>query len=468
MANIQERRDKTGKLISYSVRVHRGRDADGKQLKPWTATFYVQPSWTEKSARKKAEAFAATFEKSCLEGTLTDTRQRFDEYCTYVIDLKERNGVKHSTITRYRALTERIYKAIGHIKLKDLQAHHLNTFYGNLAKKGERKRASRATAKMDLKSLCKEQKLTYQAIADQAKIPVRTVSAAIKGETVSETVAATVAEVLGVSMETAFDVRGDSRPLSAKTILEHHRLISTVLEQAVKEGLIAYNVAARATLPRAQQKDVNYFQMEDVEAIRDALETEPIKWKTLTHLFLLTGARRGEILGLKWDKVDFENNRIYICNNVLYAPDVGIYEDTPKTEKSKRYISLPAETMQLLRQYRTWQNEERLRLGQYFVYQGFVFSQDTGGPMHPDSVTDWLAKFSKRHGLPHINPHAFRHTMASMLYFNGVDSVSISKRLGHAQVSTTANIYAHVMEEADRQSSDILADIFLKKKTGAS
>ena len=62
-----------------------------------------------------------------------------------------------------------------------------------------------------------------------------------------------------------------------------------------------------------------------------------------------------------------------------------------------------------------------------------------------------------------INPHAFRHTMASMLYFNGVDSVSISKRLGHAQVSTTANIYAHVMEEADQRNADILADVFLKK-----
>lgn len=83
--------------------------------------------------------------------------------------------------------------------------------------------------------------------------------------------------------------------------------------------------------------------------------------------------------------------------------------------------------------------------------------------MRPDSVTDWMKKFSKRHGLPHINPHAFRHTMASMLYFNGVDSVPISKRLGHAQVSTTANIYAHVMEAADQRNADILADVFLKK-----
>ena len=87
MANLQERRDKSGKLISYSIRVHRGRGADGKQLKPWTATFDVSPTWTEKSARKKAEAFAATFEKECREGVTSDSRLRFEEYCNYVIGL---------------------------------------------------------------------------------------------------------------------------------------------------------------------------------------------------------------------------------------------------------------------------------------------------------------------------------------------------------------------------------------------
>ena len=358
MANIQERRDKSGKLISYSIRVHRGRGLDGKQLKPWTATFEVSPTWTEKSARKKAEAFAATFEKECKEGMTSDSRQKFAAYCDYVIGLKEQRGVKHSTIVRYKELTGRIYPQIGHIKLRELRADHLNDLYTLLGQEGQNKRGGK---------------------------------------------------------------------LSTKTILEHHRLISTV------------------------------------SAIRDALEQEPIKWKMLVHLLLITGARRGEVLGLKWDKVDFDGSRIYICNSVLYSPDVGIYESTPKTERSRRYVALPGETMQLLRRYRTWQAEERLRLGEYYQDQGFVFAQDNGKPMHPDSVTDYLKKFSKRHGLPHINAHAFRHTMASMLYFNGVDSVSISKRLGHAQVSTTANIYAHVMEEADQRNADILSDIFLKK-----
>lgn len=395
MANIREHRDKSGKLISYYIRVHRGRGPDGKQLKPYIATFEVKPTWTEKSARKKAEAFAATFEKECREGITSDSRQTFQTYCAYVLELKESRGAKRSTIARYKDLAERIYPAIGHIKLKNLRADHLNTLYTELGKPGQNKRTGGG--------------------------------------------------------------------LSPKTIIEHHRLISTVLDQAEKEGLIPFNVANRASLPKVQQKEVNYFQPEEVAAIREALDTEPIKWKTITHLLLITGARRGEVLGLKWDKVDFERGHIHICNSVLYSKDIGIYESTPKTATSDRFVSLPHETVLLLQEYRLWQNQERLRLGSYYQDQAFVFAQDTGKPMHPDSVTDWLNKFSKRHGLPHINPHAFRHTMASMLYFNGVDSVSISKRLGHAQVSTTANIYAHVMEEADQRSADILADVFLKK-----
>lgn len=460
MANIQERRNKDGQLISYSIRVHRGRGADGKQLKPWTATFEVSSTWTEKSARKKAEAFAATFEKECREGVTSDSRQKFAAYCDYVIDLKASRGIKHSTIVRYKELTTRIYPAIGHIKLKDLRADHLNSLYTQLAKPGAGKGSSRAISKIDLAALLKEKGITRAQLSKDTGLPLRAVYAAVKGEQVSRDAAEAISTALGVN---AFKVDETTRTLSAKTILEHHRLISTVLEQAVKEGLVPFNVAGRATLPKVEHKEVNYFQPEQAAAIRDALEQEPIKWRTITHLLLITGARRGEVLGLKWDKVDFSKNQIYICNSVLYSPDIGIYESTPKTERSKRYITLPAETIQLLRQYRAWQNTERMRLGEYYQNQGFVFSQDTGGPMHPDSVTDWLNKFSKRHGLPHINPHAFRHTMASMLYFNGVDSVSISKRLGHAQVSTTANIYAHVMEAADQKNADILADVFLKK-----
>ncbi|MCD8331377.1 MAG: site-specific integrase, partial [Oscillospiraceae bacterium] len=227
------------------------------------------------------------------------------------------------------------------------------------------------------------------------------------------------------------------RTLSPKTVREYHNLISTVLTQALKEGLVPFNVAQRATPPRVPHKAVNYFQPEEIVAIRDALEKEPIKWKTLVHLLLITGARRGEVLGLKWSNVDLDNCKLHICNTILYTSGRGVYEETPKTEQSNRFIIIPKDTAALLKQYRAWQYSERLRLGEYFKNQDFVFSRDDGSPLRPDSVSIWLTKFSERHGLRHINAHAFRHTMASLLYFNGMDSVSISHRLGHSQVSTT-------------------------------
>lgn len=249
--------------------------------------------------------------------------------------------------------------------------------------------------------------------------------------------------------------------LSNKTILEHHRLISTIMTQAEKEMLIPYNPAHKATPPKMEQREVNYFQPEQVAAIRDALETEPLKWKVATHLLLLSGCRRGEIMGLKWAKVDFKGQTIRIDNNLLYAADIGIYEDTPKTATSVRTIRLPAETMQLLREWKLEQTTQRIASGDRWIYTDFLFTQENGTPMHPDSLTDWLAKFSERRGLPHINPHAFRHTMASLLYFNGVDSITISKRLGHAKVSTTTDVYSHIIKEADERAADCLGDIIL-------
>ena len=423
--------------------------------KKYEATWKTELEAMTKLAEKLAAAKAG---QQAVGGSMTVNAWYKEWKATY----KDPKGLTPKSLGMYdEKYNGYIKPAIGHMKLKDIRPDHLNSLYSQLAQPGAE--SAHAIAKVDLAALLKEKRLTRLELSNVTGLSLKAVYAAVKGERVKKEVAGAISTALGGGLEDFFSLNTKERTLSGKTIREYHRLIHTVLDQALKEGLVAVNVADRATPPKMEQKDVNYFQPEQVAEIREALEQEPVKWKTLVHLLLITGARRGEILGLKWDKVDFDNNQVYICNNILYSADVGIYEDTPKTERSKRYISLPVETMQLLRQYRAWQNTERLRLGDYYRDQGFVFAQDNGGPMHPDSVTTWLTRFSKRHGLPHVNAHAFRHTMASMLYFNGVDSVSISKRLGHAQVSTTANIYAHVMEAADKKNADILADVFLKK-----
>lgn len=214
MANIQVRRDKDGKLVSFSIRVFRGRDKDGKQLKPWTETFDVEPTWTEKSARKKAEARAAVFEMECRSGLTSDTRLRFDEFTNYVLGLKEERGlIKHSTLVRYRELATRIFPEIGHIKIRDLRVDHLNSLYSKLGQTGEKYTVDKAKAKIDLARVLPQQCKSHASISRDAGLAASTVAAAVRGECVSRDTAEKVAGALGMKIDRAFFVVTESKSL---------------------------------------------------------------------------------------------------------------------------------------------------------------------------------------------------------------------------------------------------------------
>lgn len=413
MANIQPRKNKDGKIISYCIRVHKGRDTNGKQLKPYTMTFFFDEKWSEKKIQAELQKAATLFENECKKGFVADNKQTFERYANYVIDLKERIGVKHRTIVRYKELLERIKPAIGHYKLCDLKPQHLNAFYDQLSKDG--------------------------------------INKATGGK------------------------------LSSKTIIEHHRLIRTILAEAEKELLVPYNAASKATPPKNEQKEANYIEIEDIERILFYSLQEPLKKQVALNLLIFTGCRRGEIMGLQWSDIDFKNNLINIKRTSLYSKDRGIYQDTPKTEQSKRSISVPAKVMELLRVYKKEYNTKRLALGTAWTDTGFILVQENGKPMHPDTLTDYCSSFRTKYNniiekenkdrpktnklplLPHINPHAFRHSQASMLILSGLDCATVSKRLGHANISTTTNIYTHILHEADKKASDKLENILLNQ-----
>lgn len=141
----------------------------------------------------------------------------------------------------------------------------------------------------------------------------------------------------------------------------------------------------------------------------------------------------------------------------------GIYETSTKTG-NVRFVNIPVETVALLKRYRASQAELQLANGDCWQDTGYLFTQDDGRPMNPTSITAWLNKFSRRRGLRHIHPHSFRHSVASVLIVSGVDIVTVSKQLGHAQVSTTGDVYAHVIEEAKAQATECIADVMLRRK----
>jgi site-specific recombinase XerD len=121
--------------------------------------------------------------------------------------------------------------------------------------------------------------------------------------------------------------------------------------------------------------------------------------------------------------------------------------------------------MRILAAWKEEQQYEKESVGNLWVETGFVFTQKNGRVMHPDSVNDWFGKFSKRNNLPSINPHKFRHTQASLLIHEGVDIVSVSKRLGHSKVSTTTDFYSHILAKADRTACDALDKVIFSSSS---
>lgn len=457
MASIRRIEGKGG--VSYKITVTRGRDSDGKQLRHYL-TWTPPAGMTGKRAEKEAQKAAYEFERSIEQGFQLDNRQTFQQYALYVLDLKRQEGRKIRTLERYEDLLKRINAAVGHLRLVDIRPQHLNAFYRNLQEPGISAKPRTAAALPAFAEAMEGRKRTE--VARLAHVGASTVNAAANGGNIAAASAQAIAAALGGRTEDLFTMH-DSGVLSNKTVLEYHRLIRTILGQAEKEMLIPYNPAAKATPPKAPVHEAACFQPETITRILEALQAEPLKWRVIVHLLMITGCRRGEVMGLKWERVDFQHSRLLIDSALLYTAKSGIYEGSTKTSQS-RVIALPAETMALLRQYRGEYAALQLRNGDRWHNTGYLFVRDDGEPMSPDGITSWLRKFSQRHGLPHIHPHTFRHTAASVLIASGQDIVSVSKRLGHAKVSTTTDIYSHLLQEADTAAADCLAEALLRRK----
>lgn len=458
MANIKKLHKKDG--LSFKITVCSGRDAGGKQIRHYR-TFVPPREMSEQKAEKEAFKCAIQFEEELSQGYQVDNKETFFEYAEYVMGIKVRRGLKRSTYNRYKGLLERIYPAIGHIRLGDLRPKHLNCFYENLMEEDIRLQPMTAVLCVDIQTYLQDNKMSRAYIAKRANVAASTVRKAFQCKPVQYEKAVAIASALRMPFDQVFVIQKMSEPLTPKTVLEHHRLIGTILAQAEKELIVPYNAASKATPPKAVSSAVNSLQPSDIANVLAALQDEPLKWRLITHLLIVTGARRGEVMGLKWKQLDLNKRVLNICETLLTSVG-GVYTDTPKTSGSNRYINMPQETVNLMKSFLAEQQELQRLNGDRWQETGYVFTRDDGRPMNPDSLNGWLREFSERHQLPHLNPHVFRHTMASILINSGTDILTVSKRLGHAMTSTTLNVYGHMVQEADAKASECIADIVLR------
>ena len=258
------------------------------------------------------------------------------------------------------------------------------------------------------------------------------------------------------------------KPLSGKTILEHHRLLRAMLHKAVYWQLIVANPAERVQAPKARKPKRRSYDDEQTKILLENLEKlsiEETKYKVAIILTVFTGVRLGELMGLEWQDVDFKNGIISINRSSQYLSDMGVFTKTPKTESSIREIAIPEFIISLLEEYKLWYEEQKSIYGELWTNSDRLFVQADGKPMHPSSISKWFVRYVSTIGLPVINFHGLRHTNASLLVAQNVDIAVVSARLGHAQISTTLDFYVHPLLSHNRKAGYALENLLLPTRS---
>ena len=256
------------------------------------------------------------------------------------------------------------------------------------------------------------------------------------------------------------------KPLSGKTILEHHRLLRAMLHKAVYWQVIVSNPAERVQPPKAKKPKRKYYDDDQCKILLENLEQldeEQIKYKTAIILTVFTGVRLGELMGLEWNDIDFRNGIVSINRSSQYLADKGVFTKVPKTESSIRDVAIPDFVVSLLEEYKSWYDNQKEFCGELWIDSNRLFVQADGKPMHPSTISKWFVKFVEQIGLPVINFHGLRHTNATLLIAQNIDVAVVAARLGHAQITTTFNFYVHPIIAHNKKAGFALENLLLSK-----
>ena len=253
------------------------------------------------------------------------------------------------------------------------------------------------------------------------------------------------------------------RRVTPNTVIHYHAVIHSALKYAVKTDMLIQNVADKVDRPRKNSFQPVFLSADEMQKMFEALRGTKLELPVLVAAFY--GLRRGEVVGLKWDAIDFERNTITIKHIVTNAKIDGKCEivcaDRAKTKSSLRSLPLVSNIREKLLALREQQKENRRVCGNCYSkkYDGYVFVDAMGNIFNPRSVTANFSKLLEQNGLRHIRFHDLRHSCASLLLANDVPLKHIQEWLGHSDIGTTANIYSHLDYKSKITSANVMDNI---------
>ena len=227
----------------------------------------------------------------------------------------------------------------------------------------------------------------------------------------------------------------NSKPLSSRTVLQVHRVLSKSLNDAVKVGILVRNVAASVEPPRVTKYEAHVLGWNEVHKFLEGIP-DPI-YLTLVLLDIQTGIRRSELLGLQWRDVDFSAGTLSIQRALIKLPSGEMELTVPQSGRG-RVVDLHMESIESLQAHRQ-RRPEQSRNG------NFVFCHSDGSPFNPGVVTKWFRRAASRGGFEQVRLHDLRHTHASLMLAKGIHLKIVSERLGHSNIAITADLNSHVL-----------------------
>lgn len=247
--------------------------------------------------------------------------------------------------------------------------------------------------------------------------------------------------------------RKGGRGLSAKSVRNVHGLLHKACKDAMRWGHLRVNPTDAADPPRVVVPERDVWTLAQLATFVDSVAEDRLYAMWL--VFAMTGMRRGEACGLRWDDVDLDAGRLAIRSTRTVARTVVV--DTPKSRAGGRTVAIDADTVAALKAWRQRQREERLMMGAGWRATGLVFTTPTGEGVHPRAVSRWFLDHVAAAGLPRIRLHDVRHSYADGAHELGVPLRQLSQRLGHADTSVTLRVYTHFRAERDAAAADMVA-----------